>query len=45
MVRFIEFWPGVYYVLTERILKTKEMGLIFHNNGKKSENGIKDKTD
>ena len=31
-------------VLTEPILETKNMGLIFHKNGKKTKNGIKEET-
>ena len=44
IVRFIEFWPAVYYVLAERILETKGMGLILHKNRKKVKNGIKEET-
>ena len=45
IVWFIELWPAVYQVLTECILETKDMGLIFHKKGKKVKNGIKEETD
>ena len=44
LVWFIRFWPGVYLVLTELIVETKDMGLIFHKNSEKTKNGIKVET-
>ena len=43
IVWFIGFKPAVYKVLTERIQETKDMGLIFHKDGKKLKKGIMEK--
>ena len=44
LVWFIWFWPAVYLVLTELIVETKEMGLIFHKNREKTKNGVNEET-
>ena len=44
LVWFIQFWSAVYLVLTELIVETKDMSLIFHKNSEKTKNGVKDET-